>query len=1078
MASPLIFIFIRRRAASLLAPLAVAAAMILGGTTSTASSAQPAPSTYSRILPAPARPAAAEDRQPTRFTLESGPSSLRLGDTLFVTATLRTPDGNPLPNRRIMFAYNAEWNRRAVAFTDGDGQALWQLPIVSPADLKSSGFVPGGGAANRGTDYSIHAIFFGDESYAPQELIGFFKVARTDAPRTRLRFVTPTGPLSEQESLTVVGELSTVTGQPLAADTLRFKAFGRETACTTGTDGRCMLTISPKGRPAGNYVVTLEYPGNGSPVFAGATLNRTVWLDSTASPPTRLPSLTYWGWDVKNEDPTQYNYGPFGGTWAFYWNDLVWGGLERMTLNEALLDDYLERARQMTITLPDGSRRPKPIISGLMLSNGYIDRSPQTLRQQRPPYQIQPISSKPGESCPAKEMPRYDDPLYQSWYAASARALGDYYQRHPEYHDVLVGWRVLAGYDGEWALRFKNDSAYPNCDYAAQAREYVTDGEWAAFKRFALEAWNKAFVGTTVELILESYHDSDARAYDRPIGSKFNGADIEAISHAYMSLNPVMGQRAVSHWWRDQSTAYESRYEPYFMSGVADFQSPSYWAGTYWMILWMLEAQADWINFHSGHWQAYANIPGFSQFVNEHLGQSCETSPSAWLVLREVADDNTKEANDFWSSGTYGDYQFCLYRPVAEGALASPVRGIDLPTPAQTQYYTNPYKTQRDGKGQITALPGYTGRKTDQGWMFFDIDDSYVLAGPTSQDTPHRWQVHIVYLDRGTDTWSLRYTDGSGAERRLDVTKTNSGEWREQRWTIWDLLADNRWPNGTDFALSDNGDGIDVFHRLQVRRALPRAWHAYSVKKTPTIDGDLGDWARFKPLSLDTGTAATAAVSAAAADQAWAELRTVWDNQALYFALQVFDSQVVTDALEFTENDWIELALDGLHDHADLGSDDRRIVVSANGGLRENGVVTSDVTALVTTRPDGWTAEVAVPWSKLGGSPTADRRLGFTWSLHDAGSGADGVRLIWEGVTTESSDPTWGHLDLKPCAVPGDFDGDGEINAADFQLLSQQWRQPSSAIPLETTADLNGDGVISILDLLTLDRSPIRTCDG
>lgn len=1065
-----------QRGSSLLAPLVIAAGMILG---TTISSASPSPAVARRDAP-PGRlhtvvSTTSGERQHARFTLETGPSSLQLGNTLFVTATLRTPDGTPLPNRRIMFAYNAEWNHREIVSTDDDGQAIWQLPIVSPADLKSSGFVPGGGSQNRGTDYSVHTIFFGDERYVREELIGFFKIASAEVPGSRVRFVSLADSLSEHEALTVVGELTNAAGRPLASEILRLKAFGRETMCWTAPDGRCTLTISPQGRPAGNYVVTLEYSGNGTPASSGSMTNRTVRLESSAPPPPRVPPLTYWAWDFKNEDPAQHNYGPFGGTWAFAWGELVSGSLDRLTLNELLLNDYLTRARQMTITMPDGTQRPKPIISGIMLSNGYTDRSPQTLRQQRPPYQIQPTSGQ--GSCPARELPRYDDPLYQSWYAATARALADYYQRHPEYHDVLVGWRVLAGHDGEWAVMFKNDSAYPHCDYATLARKYVTEGEWAAFKRFALEAWASAFESAPVELILETYHDADARAYDRPIGSKFNAADIEVASHVYMSMNPVMGQRMISYWWADQSTAYESRYEPYFMSGTPDLQNPSYWAGTYWMILWMLESRADWIDFHPGHWEAYANIPGFSQFVNEHLGQSCDTTPSAWIVLREVADDNTKEANGLWSSGTYGDYQFCLYRPQVDGALASPVRGTDLPAPARRQYFTNPYKTQRDATGQITALPGYSGRKTDQGWMYFDIDDSYAHGDPNPPATPHPWRINVVYLDAGTDTWSLRYTGWDGAEHRLDVTKTNSGEWREQAWTVWDLFANNQWPHSTDFALSDNGDGVEVFHRLQVRSTLPRAWHSYSIRKTPTIDGGLDDWGDFRPLRLDSAGASTVVQGTPAPDEAQAGLRTTWDDRALYFAVHIADTQVVSDALDFAQNDWIELDLDGLHDHAALGADDHRIAVSAGGEVRDNGTPGGVVTATVAGVPDGWIAEIAVPWALLGAAPGADRRLGFTWVLHDVDDDGSSRRLVWEGDETDSS-LTWGHLDLKACAIPGDFDGDGAINAGDFQLLGQQWRQPGAAGIPGTSADLNGDGIVSVLDLLTLDRYPIRTCDG
>ncbi|NOZ05534.1 MAG: hypothetical protein GXP41_04160, partial [Chloroflexi bacterium] len=101
--------------------------------------------------------------------------TVNIGDTLHVVATVTDRvSGVPLVGRRVAFVYNEEWNYRAVAITDSSGRAVWDMPVTNRAT--SSGFVEGGGSHNSGTDYGLRAVFFGDDTYARQEALGFFKV--------------------------------------------------------------------------------------------------------------------------------------------------------------------------------------------------------------------------------------------------------------------------------------------------------------------------------------------------------------------------------------------------------------------------------------------------------------------------------------------------------------------------------------------------------------------------------------------------------------------------------------------------------------------------------------------------------------------------------------------------------------------------------------------------------------------------------------------------------------------------------------------------------------------------------------
>ena len=79
--------------------------------------------------------------------------------------------------------------------------------------------------------------------------------------------------------------------------------------------------------------------------------------------------------------------------------------------------------------------------------------------------------------------------------------------------------------------------------------------------------------------------------------------------------------------------------------------------------------------------------------------------------------------------------------------------------------------------------------------------------------------LRVVYLDRGTDQWSVRYDSPTGVRTAGTVTKTNSNRWREVRWFVRDARLQQADRTQGDVILSDHGDGADIFHLVEVLRA-------------------------------------------------------------------------------------------------------------------------------------------------------------------------------------------------------------------------------------------------------------------
>ena len=101
--------------------------------------------------------------------------------------------------------------------------------------------------------------------------------------------------------------------------------------------------------------------------------------------------------------------------------------------------------------------------------------------------------------------------------------------------------------------------------------------------------------------------------------------------------------------------------------------------------------------------------------------------------------------------------------------------------------------------------------------MYFDLNDDFI---PQSGKT-NKIEIKIIYLDEGTGTFSFRYDAQNNPDKLAEVIKkTNSKRWVERIITIKDGLFTNKGPKNSDFSLVNEDTENDMFHLIEVKKAI------------------------------------------------------------------------------------------------------------------------------------------------------------------------------------------------------------------------------------------------------------------
>jgi hypothetical protein len=190
--------------------------------------------------------------------------------------------------------------------------------------------------------------------------------------------------------------------------------------------------------------------------------------------------------------------------------------------------------------------------------------------------------------------------------------------------------------------------------------------------------------------------------------------------------------------------------------------------------------------------------------------------------------------------------------------------------------------------------------------------------------------------------------------------------------------------------------------------------HSIYLTTPPLIDGQLNDWPAAESIGLDRYTAYTFLGRVDDTNDLSSLIRSGWDEQRVYFAIQVTDDIIIADSTDVWRDDGVEIGLDGLNDQYPWGWDDHQYTVVVDGRQADRAIPTSDLTAAVSQYEGGYDIEVAIPMNKLlSGSPISGTVMGFTIGIHDDDDGDSwDAYLIWQGPDTCCSPEQFGHLVL------------------------------------------------------------------
>jgi len=113
--------------------------------------------------------------------------------------------------------------------------------------------------------------------------------------------------------------------------------------------------------------------------------------------------------------------------------------------------------------------------------------------------------------------------------------------------------------------------------------------------------------------------------------------------------------------------------------------------------------------------------------------------------------------------------------------------------------------------------------------------------------------------------------------------------------------------------------------------ALVQSVASVRLISPPVIDGLASDWSFGNSIDLNRATAYSFSGTIDSLTDLSAVIRSGWDDEKLYFLIEVTDEAVVTDSTDVWRDDGVEIGLDGLHDQVAWGWDDHQYGVVADG---------------------------------------------------------------------------------------------------------------------------------------------------
>lgn len=147
-----------------------------------------------------------------------------------------------------------------------------------------------------------------------------------------------------------------------------------------------------------------------------------------------------------------------------------------------------------------------------------------------------------------------------------------------------------------------------------------------------------------------------------------------------------------------------------------------------------------------------------------------------------------------------------------------------------------------------------------------------------------------------------------------------------------------------------------------------------------------------------------------------------WNATSLTIKAIVKDNTPMLDAADYSKTDGISISFDVTNKNMLNSSSVIAFHVGKNGLIKRfkgsfsgwvaDGTSTSNVTTTTSTYLGGYTLEITIPWTSIGGLPAVNYGWGVNFALRDVK--ADGSSYIETVSSNDSNDPsTWCRIDLK-----------------------------------------------------------------
>ena len=274
-----------------------------------------------------------------------------------------------------------------------------------------------------------------------------------------------------------------------------------------------------------------------------------------------------------------------------------------------------------------------------------------------------------------------------------------------------------------------------------------------------------------------------------------------------------------------------------------------------------------------------------------------------------------------------------------------------------------------------------------------------------------------------------------------DGTLIYMGE--DRNWIKVDsgLPAGNSAIQGLNFADPQHGIAAGDSGYVIRFEAAGRTLDSYPQPGPITVDGQAGDWYVGGELTLDASNANTVLGPDPAPTPAdlSASIHSRWTMSSLYLLAEINDDHV-------TDQDNLQLALDGRNDKLWNGFDDQLITIGADGSVHDglHPGQQPNLTAKVSLSATGWTVELVIPAATLGRADfAAADAIGLNLAVTDADTA--GHTLLFAGKRIDDNPALFGAIQLLGDTIAYKRGIDDYQGAADVHL--ERWDDQSGSTP-------------------------------